>query len=252
MASRRAQRTARVVKLLAFGGIALVTSSCGGSAREAESAPPHDEAESAEAWDTEPQSAEPEAAPPSTDAGPVTEPSGGTKANAAPPPSREVVYRMTSEGLVVEADGVRFKPSAKPVTLPNGGYGIELKVETEVLDQRAHTLLSPPHGPLSLAAVIRDKNDQPVAQHGDKRQPTSAGGQDDMEILTPGATVTLERKWPSGNVKGPLWWGQKVRLMVGLWGLGSEEENPRPLKKLFVVDMVGGAKAQALIQPPDV
>lgn len=166
--------------------------------------------------------------------------------HAGPPPSRDVVYRVTPEGLVVDADGMRFKPSAKSVRLSNGGYGIQLEVTAEVTDGRTHGLLSSQHGQLSLAAVIRDKNDKEVAHHTDTRE----AGAGQQERLQPGATVVLARSWPSGSVKGPLWWGQKVRLMVGLWGLGAGDEAPRPLKKLFVVDMVAGAQPRPLISPP--
>lgn len=148
----------------------------------------------------------------------------------------------------MEADGVRFKPTATPVRLANGGYSIQLEVAVEVTDDRTHTLLSPPHGPLALAAQIRDKNDQQVAHHSDTREPGSA--KDDLTVLEPGGTSVLKRTWPSGTVKGPLWWGQKVRLMVGLWGLGADDETPRPLNKLFLVDMVAGAKPSAIISPP--
>lgn len=174
--------------------------------------------------------------------------SPGSAPKPAPKPQREITYRVTQEGLIVEADGVRFKPTATPVRLANGGYSIQLEVAVEVIDDRTHTLLSPPLGPLALAAVIRDKNDQQVAHHSDSREPGSA--QDDLEVIEPGSSTVLKRTWPSGTVKGPLWWGQKVRLMVGLWGLGADDETPRPLNKLFLVDMVAGAKPSAIISPP--
>lgn len=173
---------------------------------------------------------------------------GGSAPKPGPKPVREVTYRVTQEGLVVDADGLRFTPKATPVRLANGGYSIQLEVGVEVTDDRTHTLLSPPHGPLALAAVIHDKNGKQVAHHADSRERGSA--QDDLEVLAPGSTPVLKRTWPSGTVKGPLWWGQKVRLMVGLWGLGADDETPRPLNKLFVVDMVAGAKPRALVGPP--
>src|SRR5690606_1134582 len=67
-------------------------------------------------------------------------PSPGSAPTPTPKPVREVTYRVTQEGLVVEADGVRFKPTATPVRLSNGGHAIQLEVAVEVLDQRTHTL----------------------------------------------------------------------------------------------------------------
>jgi hypothetical protein len=43
-----------------------------------------------------------------------------------------------------------------------------------------------------------------------------------------------------------------VHIDVGLWGFGTDAEQVRPLKKLFVVEMVAGAKAQAVVSPPEI
>lgn len=161
------------------------------------------------------------------------------------PKEREVVYRVTPEGLAVEVDGVRFKPSAKPVKKANGGYAIAISVQAEATDDQTHFLLSPENGPLSFAAKIFDKNGAQVAHHSDHRSG------EDSQFITPDGRLMLSREWPSGSVKGPLWWGQKVTLHVGLWGLGTSAENTRPLNKFFVVEMVGGAKPQAIITPPE-
>lgn len=162
------------------------------------------------------------------------------------PEERNVLYRVTPEGLVVEVDGVRFKPRAEPVKKGNGGYGIRITVEAEALDDETHTLLSPENGPLSFAVTIFDKNGAEVARHGDTRSG------DEPQFVTPGGTLTFTREWPSGSVKGPLWWGQRVALHAGLWGLGKGSDKTRPLKKFFVVEMVGGAKAQAVLTPPEI
>ncbi len=175
---------------------------------------------------------------------------GGSKAAPSEPaPARDVIYKVTPDGLVVEADGVRFLPKAKPVKLANGGYGIHLEVTAMVIDERAHTLLGHTHGPLSIAALIKDAKDRQTAQHTDTRGDGPRTGE--LEILQPGQDVVLTRSWPSGSVKGPLWWGQKVRLQVGLWGLGADDETPRPLRKLCTVDMVAGAKPTAVVSPPE-
>jgi hypothetical protein len=164
----------------------------------------------------------------------------------AVPAMREVVYTVTPQGLTIEVEGARFKPRATVTKQPGGGFGIDLVVEAEAKDERNHTLLSPTLGPLAIAARIRDKADKEVAHYADRR----VG--DGQELLLPGNPLVLKRSWPSGEVKGPLWWGQKVHLDVGLWGLGTDADAGRPLKKLFVVDMVGGHKPQAIISPPDI
>jgi hypothetical protein len=49
-----------------------------------------------------------------------------------------------------------------------------------------------------------------------------------------------------------LFWGQSVKLEVGLWGIGLATEKTRPMKKFFVVNMVGGAKPQAVVTHPEI
>ena len=167
------------------------------------------------------------------------------KKQASDPEPRQVIYRVTPEGLLIEVAGVRFQPQAEAVKHANGGYGIRLKVKAQSIDDQAHVLLSPKGGPLALAATIYQKNGSQHAQHGDTREGN------DREFVMPGGVLELTREWPSGTVRGPLWWGQKVRLDVGLWGLGgAENSDERPVRKLFVVDMVGGANARAVITPP--
>jgi hypothetical protein len=130
------------------------------------------------------------------------------------------------------------------VKKPNGGYGIRITVEAESTDDDTHVLLSPEHGPLSFAVRIYDKSGTETARYGEERSG------DDQQFIMPGGPLTLTREWPSGSVEGPLWWGQRVSLHVGLWGLGRANEKTRPMQKFFLVEMVGGAKAQAVISPP--
>jgi hypothetical protein len=162
------------------------------------------------------------------------------------PVQREVLYKVTPEGLVVDVEGVRLKPKAEPVKKPNGGYGIRITVEAESIDDDTHVLSSPENGPLSFAVRLFDKGGAERAHFGDER----VG--DEQQFIMPGGPLTLTREWPSGAVKGPLWWGEKVTLHVGLWGLGRANEKTRPMKKFFIVEMVGGAKPQAVVSPPDV
>lgn len=159
---------------------------------------------------------------------------------------RDVLYRVSSDGLVVEVEGVRLTPSAEVLERPNGGYGVRLRVVVEELEDDAHILLVPKHGPLSMAATVFDAKGKQVAEHADVRE----GGE--YVLLGPGATREFTRDWPSGSVKGPLWWGRRLHLEVGLWGLGRSEEEQRPVRKLFQVDMTANAKPRAIITPPKV
>src|SRR5690606_36591402 len=122
---------------------------------------------------------------------------------------RNVNYRITPDGLVVDIEGARFKPTAKLRKLGNGGYAIDIEVTAESTDDREHTLLSPEHGPLSMAATIYDKQGEAARRHGDFRN-----GKDE-QTLKPGSPLKLTRSWPSGSVKGPLWWGERVQIEVG-------------------------------------
>lgn len=183
-------------------------------------------------------------ASPETTAQSQVPPEAESAEEEAAPVQRNVLFKVTESGLVVDVDGVRFKPKAEPVKKPNGSYGIRVTVDAESTDDDTHVLLSPENGPLSFAAFIADKSGAETAHYGDERSG------DDQQFIMPGGPLTFTREWPSGSVKGPLWWGQKVTLQVGLWGLGRPNEQTRPMKKFFVVEMIAGAKAQAVISPP--
>jgi hypothetical protein len=233
--------------------LALTLASCGGGETSAASAAvtPDEAAPAAAEPAAEPaakpkKAAEPAAAkekPPLTEAEKLA--AAEKQRTGEAPRVREVLYKVTPEGLVIDVDGVRFKPRAEAVKRPDGGYGIRLTVEAEAMDDDTHVLLSPENGPLSLAVKVFDKSGKERAQHGDQR----IG--DEPQFIMPGGPLTLTREWPSGSVKGPLWWGEKVTLHVGLWGLGKANEKGRPMKKFFIVEMVGGAKPQAVLSPPE-
>ncbi len=245
------QRVARRV-----GGLLWVISSSLVGVACTASTPPAEEPSLGPAPATE---AEPEAPEPSSDAEaseeqrPSDDEPGQTELDAAGderessvPQPRKVIYRVTPKGLIVEVEGARFTPKATVKKLDKGAFGVELEVVAEAMDDRTHTLLSPKFGPLSMAAVIYDKKGAEQRRYNDQRDGK------DQEFLLPGAPLTLERSWPSGEVQGPLWWGQKVRLEVGLWGLGVDGDEGRPVRKLFVVEMVAGNKSTAVITPPEV
>jgi hypothetical protein len=218
-------------------GLLLVLLGCGGGTPEPVPAEaPRDEPAPVEV------APEPEAEPV---ADTEAEPAADTEAEREPERvQRSVLYKVTGEGLVVDVDGVRLRPKAEAVKKEKGSYGIRITVEAESTDDDTHVLLSPEHGPMSFAARIYDKSGAEVSRSGDER----AG--DDQQFIMPGGPLTFTREWPSGSVKGPLWWGQKVSLHVGLWGLARANEKTRPMQKFFVVEMVAGAKPQAVISPP--
>jgi hypothetical protein len=161
------------------------------------------------------------------------------------PESRDVVYRVTPAGLQIDIEGARFSPRATVKKLDGGAFGLELEVTAESRDDRTHSLLTPALGPLSFAATLFDKSGKEVKRYNDRREGS------EQTLLLPGNPLTLRRSWPSGEVRGPLWWGQKMRLEVGLWGFGTDGAEGRPVRKLFVVDLVAGNNATALVGPPE-
>jgi hypothetical protein len=235
--------------------VAVVVCACGASTPEPDSpeprpdpevAPPPEPAEtSAEVGEGGRAADEEEAAAVAEDdQPPVAEPEPEPAPDEDAP--RDVVYRITPEGLIIDVQGARFKPSAKLRKLDNGGYGIDIEVTAESSDDRTHTLLNPENGPLSMAATIYDKKGEIARRHGDYRR-----GKEEQAIV-PGSPLHLSRRWPSGSVKGPVWWGERVRLEVGLWGLGVGGDRQRPLRKLFVIEMHGKGTAKPVISPPEV
>lgn len=201
-------------------------------------------APSSETMGTEASDSEASAAVSSAD--PTADPSDGTDespAAASPsegPEPRQILYKVTPEGLVVEVEGLELVPHAKPVRM-RGGWGVEISVEATALDDRMHRLLTPEHGPLAFAADITRKGK--TERFTDERQ-----GDDEM-FITPGDSQTLTRRFP-GEGLAPLWWGNELTLEAGLWGLAADADRRRQVRKLFVVKMVAGNKPQPVITPP--
>jgi hypothetical protein len=207
----------------------VLVNACGGGNPPAEvpkaEAPPPPAAASAEtppapsASATEPK---PEAAPtPEASAAPPQEPLKG----------RDVTYRMTSSGLIIEVEGVELVPKAVAVK-SQGGYDITISVKATARDGQLHRLLSPENGPL----MVFSKNDRggKVTETPDTRKG------DGEEFIAADDSIELERKINS-NVNP----GGTLTLQVGLWGLGIDTAERRPVRKLFFVKMVGGAKKPA-------
>ena len=139
---------------------------------------------------------------------------------------REVVYRMTPDGLKVEVEGAVFLPTARSYVKPEG-YGLEVFVEaTSKLDG---TLASPEAGPIAFAGRVIRKTGR-VDQFGDKR---SGNG---TKPLGPSSPQKFSRKWPIENVSllSP---GDELQLEVGLWGYGSGPDKLRPIRKFATITM---------------
>jgi hypothetical protein len=236
-----------MIHVVRWSSVWLCLSACGGSGEPAQAPDPAGETPARVAAPTPSEPAKAASTKPVPEADPESaklEEAERRRAESTPE-QREVLYKVTPEGLLVDVDGVRFRPKAEPTKEPNGGYRIRITVQAESVDDDTHVLLSPENGPLAFAVRIYDKSGAEQAHHGDERSG------EEQQFIMPGGPLTFSREWPSGSVKGPLWWGQKVRLEVGLWGVGRANEKTRPMKKFFVVEMVGGAKAQAVISPPE-
>ncbi|HVU04272.1 MAG TPA: hypothetical protein VHE30_21085 [Polyangiaceae bacterium] len=157
----------------------------------------------------------------------------------AEPKGRDITYRVTGDGLVIEVEGIELEPSAVPVKTGRG-WIVKLDVKATVRDRHSHRLLSPEQGPLMVAAVVQKAGKEDKV--GDERK-----GDTEM-TLSPDSPETLTRK-----VDVPVAPGQTLTLNVGLWGLAKDDEKRRPVKKLFIVKMVAGATAKPtpVITPPE-
>lgn len=155
---------------------------------------------------------------------------------------REIIYRVTPKGLVIEIDGLHLHPEAKPFKDQHGAYGVELIVKAESFDGRQYWVNKPKEGPLSIAGKIETKDGKP-SRFLDQREGKSE------ELVHASEPRTFRQRWP-GRGQPKLWWGQTVTLEVGLWGFRSDSGRERPVRRLFVVKMVAGNKPQAIVSPP--
>lgn len=166
----------------------------------------------------------------------------GEAPGAAEPVGREVVYRVTAKGLVIEIDGIHLRPEAKPFRYANGTYGVDLVLNAESFDGRQYWVIQPSEGPLSIAGKVESKDGKP-ARFADER----AGGKE--QAVLGGSPRRFEQRWP-GSGQPRLRPGETVTLEVGLWGVRADSERERPVRRLFVVKMLAGNKSQAVISPP--
>lgn len=160
----------------------------------------------------------------------------------AEPSSREIVYRVTPKGLVIEIDGFHLRPQVKPFKDKHGAYGVELVVTAESFDGRQYWVNTPKEGPLSLAGKIESKEGKP-SRFLDQREGKGE------ELVHSSEPRTFRQRWP-GRGQPKLWWGQTLTLEVGLWGVRSDSGRERPVRRLFVVKMLADNKPQAVVSPP--
>jgi hypothetical protein len=154
---------------------------------------------------------------------------------------REIVYRVTPKGLVIEIDGIHLRPEAKSFKDKSGAYGIQLVVNAESFDGRQYWLNKPKEGPLSIAGKVEGQGKS--SRFNDQRE-----GSGEQPVLAD-SPRRFEQRWP-GRGQPKLWAGQTVTLEVGLWGVRVESERERPVRRLFVVKMVAGPRSQPVITPP--
>jgi hypothetical protein len=179
----------------------------------------------------------------STQATPTTPPSSA----ATPAPAgeltggREIVYRVTPKGLVIEIDGIHLRAEAKPFKDASGAYGIQIVVNAESFDGRQYWVNKPKEGPLSIAGKLESQGRS--SRFVDEREGNAE------EPVVEGSPRRFEQRWP-GRGQPKLWAGQTVTLEVGLWGVRAESGRQRPVRRLFVVKMVAGPRSQAVITPP--
>jgi len=222
--------------------VAALSTACGGTPPQP-AAPPEAPAAPPPAASAEP---EPAAAPaneplPEKKAAPEEEMAAETPPT---PMEREVKYVVTGGKLEVRVDGVRFKPTAKAIRV-GGGWGVRLSVEGTADDEHMHSLLQPKNGPLAFAGKVTRKGKT------EKLDADERSG-DDEAMIAPGTPLTMKRDWPGKSKVKPLTQGDKLELQVGLWGLGPDASNRRPLKRLLVLTMVvDKGEPRPFVAPPE-
>jgi hypothetical protein len=154
-----------------------------------------------------------------------------------------VTYVVVPDGLKISVAGVRFAVSASAVQVASG-WGVKLNVVASALDGKSHSLSSPKAGPLAFAGSVLRKGRSEAEPFGDERV-------GDGEQSIAGAELTkFSRTWPAQGVR-VLGAGDALDLQVALWGLGSDKDSRRPVKKFCHVRMqVSAGKPRAILEPP--
>ena len=223
----------------------LLAAACGG----AQATPPAEapvaeapvvEAKPESAASAEPAKAEPSEPPAEDDAAPPA-----PKAEADPNATREVTYMVVPDGLKISVAGVRFTVSASAAQVASG-WGVKLNVVASAIDGKPHSLSSPKAGPLAFAGSVLRKGKSEPEPFGDER-----AGDGEQSIFGDDATK-FSRTWPAKGVR-VLGAGDALDLQVALWGLGTEKEARRPVKKFCHVRMqVDKGKPRAILEPPTI
>jgi len=220
----------------------LLAAACGGAQATPPAEPPVSEA-TAPAAPEPAKSAEPEEAPSEPPADKDSVPVAAEKAEPDPNATREVTYVVVPEGLKISVTGVRFTVSASAVQVASG-WGVKLNVVASALDGKPHSLSSPKSGPLAFAGSVSRKGKSEAEPFGDDR---TGDGELDLSGDEPSK---FNRTWPAKGVR-VLGAGDSLDLQVALWGLGSDKDSRRPVKKFCHVRMqVGNGKPRAIIEPP--
>lgn len=165
---------------------------------------------------------------------------------AEPKPSelagREVVYRVTPQGLVIEVGGIHLRPVAKAFRDARGSYGVDLQLTAESFDDRQYWVSKPQEGPLSIAGRIE-------GPAGKRQRFADERHGNDEEVVRSGAPRQFKQRWP-GKGQPKLRAGETLTLEVGLWGVHADGERERPVRRLFEVKLVGAQPPQAVVSPP--
>lgn len=154
--------------------------------------------------------------------------------------SREVTYTQSPEGLKIDVSGVRFLATAAPARA-GGGWGVKVKVKASAIDGKEHKLLSPKNGPLAFAGKV-DRGGK-VEQLGDER-----AGEEERVISEKGIEFT--REWPGKTGNKPLAAGESLELQVGIWGVGQNSSELRPIRQFCLVKMTGKKQPVPMVTPP--
>ena len=156
---------------------------------------------------------------------------------------RDIVYRVTPQGLVIEVGGIHLRPEAKAVKESGGTYAVQLTLTAESFDERQYWLSKPAGGPLAVAGKIE------AAAGTKQRFADQKRGDAEQEVVRAGEPRKFKQRWP-GKGQPKLRAGQTLTLEVGLWGVHADAEKERAVKRLFELKLVGSDPPQAVISPP--
>jgi hypothetical protein len=165
-----------------------------------------------------------------------------TRAPESAQSGQEIVYRVTPKGLVIELDGIHFRPEVKPFKDKNGAYGVELLLTAESFDGRQYWIDMSKTGPLSVAGKIKAK-DGKSSRFSDEYKAS------EEQAILPSEAHRFRQRWP-GPGQPKLGWGQTATLEIGLWGVRADAGRERPVRRLFVVEMLAGNPPRPVISPP--